>query len=109
MTDYSHKSLADSVGRLLEQVAALTENTNPDPDIKKLEQLARVVSLQLKTIDELQIHARREQARLEAETYTKFEDLRRPPPAERARMTRLLNRHFGITEERFDDNETPAV
>jgi len=109
MTDYSHTSLTDSVDRLLEQVAALTENKNSDPDLAKLEKLARVVSLQLKTIDELQIHARREQARLEAETYTKFEDLRRPPPAERARMTRLLNRHFGITEERFDDNENSAL
>lgn len=108
MTDYPHISLKNSVSKLLEEVTAQTD-INTDPDLAKLEQLARIVSLQLKTIDELQDHARREQARKDAESYTKFEDLKRPPPEERIRMVQALNRHFGITEEHRDDPENPAV
>ncbi len=97
MSDYSHIALKDSVGRLLAEIA--TQSSDSDPNLKRLETLARLVSIHLKAIDELQDHERREAERKEQSKYTRFEDLAPPSPEEQARMIETLNRHFGVTPD----------
>lgn len=98
MADYTHTPLKESVAKLLDIITAQIDNTS-NPDIDKLEKLARVVTLQLKTIDALLAHEIRERKETERRAFTRFEDLPPPPPEERARMVSILNRHFGVTHK----------
>lgn len=97
MTYFSHISLKSSVQTLLTEIETLTERADTI-DLTQLEKLARVIAAQLKTIDALQDHARREAEEMAAQTFTRFEDLPPPSPDERARMVRMLNAHFGVDD-----------
>lgn len=107
MTDFSLTPLQGSVANLLAELETHIhpqDKPNQDRiDLSRLDQLARVIQSQLKTLEALEARAGRERAQA-ARTYTRFEDLPPPPPEERARMVKALHAHFAAKPRESGDD-----
>lgn len=85
MTPLSSDTLIAAANRIITEIGEYVENTDA-LDLQRLELCARGLCLQLKAIHDLDTHNQRMAAIDIGQTYTRYEDLPPPSPAEQDRF-----------------------
>jgi len=104
----------DPLDRAVAQTLVQIDIISSDPERfspEKLERLARAVSLQLKTISDIEAHNIRARKSDEEKKYLNYEDLPPPSPADRARLldhVRLLYDRVNAGRQISDISQQPA-
>jgi len=98
MIDLSSDTLLSAANRLLEEFDKLAAQKDDFP-IQKLEQCAKALCSQLKAIQELEAHNDRQSQTETGQTYTRYEDLPPPSPAEQDRFYARLKSAIARIED----------
>lgn len=104
MTEFSYAPIEDCLASLLSEIDTLRGGAD-GADITRLDKLTRLIQTQLKTLETLQAREVRLREARRSESFTPFEKLAPPPPAERTRMIRIINRHFGVSPAQEQSKE----
>ena len=90
MTALSSKTLIAAAERLIAEIG--THAGNQDTlELQKLEHCARALTAQLKAIQDLEAHNKRQTQHKTGQTYTRYEDLPPLKPEDRDRLKEELN------------------
>ena len=85
MTALSSETLITAAERLITEIGTHAGNKEA-LDLQKLEHCARALTAQLKAIQDLDAHNKRQTQHKIGQTYTRYEDLPPPSPAEQDRF-----------------------
>ena len=85
MTALSSETLITAAERLIAEIGTHAGNQEL-LELQKLEHCARALTAQLKAIQDLEAHNKRQTQHKTGQTYTRYEDLPPPSPAEQDRF-----------------------